>query len=345
MSSPNLSTILNAAPGQYPVPQPQPQQVPTLAKKIKLDNKYFDIKSDIKPWLHRKLAPFGIDIVIERSDDTKIVFKCKYIDNKKPTTKSNTSNTSTIPSKRKTAKLCPFRIRSNYSIRLKLWTLVIVNDNTNKQDINFLSLLESIRIELNKTEVVDTTKNTFDSNHTPNITTSTLMDSSRNSSFSEYLGVDHRHSFDNSLFSTDPSIKRRKISNESNTFNSFGYQKTVSSSTSSIPSTTASTSTVKSPVYSLLNTDSLFQDGNHIQTQVRRIEDTLKDLEKFSNIPTNSKEQIYNNVLNVLNSSITQAKSSPSPPQLPSLPLLPPLPNYNSNYDNNKITLPSIRFN
>lgn len=84
---------------------------------LKLNDKTFTEKSEIKPWLQKELRPTGIDIVIERSDDTKIVFKCKYQSNPK--------------SKSKSKSVCPFRIRANYSIRLKLWTLVVVNKNHN----------------------------------------------------------------------------------------------------------------------------------------------------------------------------------------------------------------------
>lgn len=84
---------------------------------LKLHDKTFTQKAQIKPWLQTQLQPTGIDIVIERSDDTKIVFKCKY----QPCPKS----------KSKVKTVCPFRIRANYSIRLKLWSLVVVNKSHN----------------------------------------------------------------------------------------------------------------------------------------------------------------------------------------------------------------------
>lgn len=37
----------------------------------------FNDKSDIKPWLQKIFYPMGIEIVIERSDSTKVIFKCK----------------------------------------------------------------------------------------------------------------------------------------------------------------------------------------------------------------------------------------------------------------------------
>lgn len=37
----------------------------------------FEDKSDIKPWLQKIFYPQGIELVIERSDTFKVVFKCK----------------------------------------------------------------------------------------------------------------------------------------------------------------------------------------------------------------------------------------------------------------------------
>lgn len=65
----------------------------------------FSRKDSIKPWLTRQLAPWHILVAIERSDNIKIVFRCKS-----------------------GSLLCPFRIRANYLIRSKLWTLLVVLD-------------------------------------------------------------------------------------------------------------------------------------------------------------------------------------------------------------------------
>lgn len=80
-------------------------------RKRKLEGRFFAERAQIKPWLLKRLAPLGIVPVIERSDDSKIVFKCK---------------SRLDPPKHR--RHCPLRIRSNYSIRLRLWTLVLVPD-------------------------------------------------------------------------------------------------------------------------------------------------------------------------------------------------------------------------
>lgn len=94
-----------------------------MEKQIR--EKIFSDRSEIKPWLQAFLSPSGINIVIERSDDTKIVFKCKRI-------KSNCS-------------VCPFRVRANYSSRAKKWTLVVVNSQHNHP------LIQSVRLPEFKT--------------------------------------------------------------------------------------------------------------------------------------------------------------------------------------------------
>lgn len=65
----------------------------------------FSRKDSIKPWLVNQLKPWLICVAIERSDNIKIVFRCKS-----------------------GSLLCPFRVRANYSIRSKLWTLRVVSD-------------------------------------------------------------------------------------------------------------------------------------------------------------------------------------------------------------------------
>ncbi|KAG7806342.1 hypothetical protein KL921_005070 [Ogataea angusta] len=97
--------------------------------------KYFDDKQSIKPWLHSQLVSKGINIVIERSDDTKIVFKCKNSHSFAPSahcakmTKLSKSLTKDAGKRQKGN--CPFRIRANYSLRAKKWSIVVVNDQHN----------------------------------------------------------------------------------------------------------------------------------------------------------------------------------------------------------------------
>ena len=77
----------------------------------------FKDRSEIKPWLQRIFFPQGVDIVIERSDRNKVIFKCK----------------GTVAS---TASACPFRIRATFSLKLKKWNIVIMN-NTHTHPCQF----------------------------------------------------------------------------------------------------------------------------------------------------------------------------------------------------------------
>ena len=56
---------------------------------LHLETQQFNSKDDIKPWLQGALRHNkGIDIVIERSDTTKIIFRCKNNVNEKRIVKS-----------------------------------------------------------------------------------------------------------------------------------------------------------------------------------------------------------------------------------------------------------------
>lgn len=65
----------------------------------------FANKEEIKPWLQQQYAPFQLAVAIERSDNVKIVFRC-----------------------RAGRSLCPFRVRANYSVRSARWTLLVMCD-------------------------------------------------------------------------------------------------------------------------------------------------------------------------------------------------------------------------
>lgn len=109
------------------------------SRTLQLPRRLFKDKSEIKPWLQAQLAPKGISIVIARSDDSKIVFKCKsgskfhghLLNNKGP--RSNTKNSKKHRAGRAHALQpdCPFRIRANFSVRAGTWSLVIVDDRHN----------------------------------------------------------------------------------------------------------------------------------------------------------------------------------------------------------------------
>lgn len=93
---------------------------------LKLECQKFDSKDDIKPWLQDNLqSAKGINVVIERSDTSKIIFKCKNKEKKTKIVESKKPSSKTIIRKHTS---CPFKIRANYSVRNKVWTLLIVSD-------------------------------------------------------------------------------------------------------------------------------------------------------------------------------------------------------------------------
>lgn len=99
-----------------------------------LDNQRFTSRDEIKPWLQDFLLnKKGIHIVIARSDSNKIIFKCKSGKNR------DDMNQKMIKSRRQTS--CPFKVRANYSIRNKVWTLVVIND-THDHDIDGFGLVQ-----------------------------------------------------------------------------------------------------------------------------------------------------------------------------------------------------------
>ena len=64
-------------------------------------------------------------MVIERSDTSKIIFKCKT---RKEKNKNCGVQENCIQTMIRKHTSCPFKIRANYSVRNKVWTLLIVSD-------------------------------------------------------------------------------------------------------------------------------------------------------------------------------------------------------------------------
>ncbi|KAL3232807.1 Iron-regulated transcriptional activator AFT1 [Nakaseomyces bracarensis] len=95
------------------------------SKLIHLDPvPHFTEKLDIKIWLQKMFFPMGIDIVIERSDKCKIIFKCKPSDYRSHEPKEFRADESEDNKRR----LCPFRVRATFSTQLKKWNIVIINN-------------------------------------------------------------------------------------------------------------------------------------------------------------------------------------------------------------------------
>ena len=109
----------------------------------------FRDKAEIKPWLQKIFFPQGIDLVIERSDKSKIIFKCKAVTRPLATPEeaaiTEADNTMTPPEVRNPPSTtdssrtpivttnCPFRIRASYSLKMRKWNIVIVNNTHSHQ--------------------------------------------------------------------------------------------------------------------------------------------------------------------------------------------------------------------
>lgn len=107
----------------------------------------FKDKSEIKPWLQKIFYPQGIEIVIERSDNIKVVFKCKAARRGKNAREKgsippvDTSQASSSPSQKKKRSVsrfntCTFRIRATFSLKRKKWNIVVLN-NTHSHPLKF----------------------------------------------------------------------------------------------------------------------------------------------------------------------------------------------------------------
>lgn len=104
----------------------------------------FKDKADIKPWLQKIFYPQGIEIVIERSDNIKVVFKCKAakrgkqarlqnsIKEPSPNSVGVSVDSSCLQKKKRSVSrfnTCPFRIRATFSLKRKKWNVVVVNNS------------------------------------------------------------------------------------------------------------------------------------------------------------------------------------------------------------------------
>lgn len=123
----------------------------------------FKDKNEIKPWLQKIFYPQGIEIVIERSDRIKVIFKCKASkrskiqgnkradriqsdDDSSTILKKNSTPSTSRKKKRAVSRFntCPFRVRATFSLKRKKWSIVVINNghshplefNPNSDDYN-----------------------------------------------------------------------------------------------------------------------------------------------------------------------------------------------------------------
>lgn len=87
-------------------------------KDLNLEGQVFSDKKEVKPWLLLYLFKSrGIKIVIERSDFHKIIFRCQDTREKKISHGQTRRHIT-----------CPFKIRANYSVRNKTWSITVLNE-------------------------------------------------------------------------------------------------------------------------------------------------------------------------------------------------------------------------
>lgn len=102
----------------------------------------FKERADIKPWLQKIFFPQGIDLVIERSDSGKVIFKCKSNirhEYKKRNSKKNDNDKgddNDSGNHNEPKFCCPFRIRATFSLKLQKWNIVVVN-NVHSHELEF----------------------------------------------------------------------------------------------------------------------------------------------------------------------------------------------------------------
>lgn len=114
----------------------------------------FKSREEIKPWIYSKLHKRGIHLVIERSDTSKVVFKCKNIHKKSvncalanssrsgslvsiasiPTNngkKTKSASASSSGARSSPEQTCPFRLRVSHSVKNKQWIVTITKHEHN----------------------------------------------------------------------------------------------------------------------------------------------------------------------------------------------------------------------
>lgn len=106
----------------------------------------FKDQKDVKLWLQKIFYPLGIEIAIERSDKSKISFKCKalkkadeelHLDHDHTHGNTNSDDLLNDEAKKRRIKspfnTCPFRIRASYKSKSEKWQIVIVNNSHSHQ--------------------------------------------------------------------------------------------------------------------------------------------------------------------------------------------------------------------
>ncbi|CAI8493779.1 unnamed protein product [Hanseniaspora opuntiae] len=133
------------------------------SKLIHLDSvPDFQDSKDVKIWLQKIFYPLGIEIAIERSDKSKITYKCKALKKKDEVHQNNHVHTPVNETKdgvengkKKRVKsqynTCPFRIRASYKIKRKKWEVVILNNfhshqlKFNPDSLNYKQFKDTLR--------------------------------------------------------------------------------------------------------------------------------------------------------------------------------------------------------
>lgn len=94
-------------------------------------------RNSVKIWIQNRLQHLGIHLAIERSDDKKVVLRCR---NKNHDTSSTKVTKGIINDSMMHNNNCMFKIRANFSKKQQKWNISIINDKHNHYLVSELRL-------------------------------------------------------------------------------------------------------------------------------------------------------------------------------------------------------------
>lgn len=184
-------------------------------KGLGLESKRFAEKEQIKPWLLEILLQNkNINIVIERSDKNKIIFKCKSPNGNRR--ESEDGRRVKMGSRR--LNTCPFKLRANYSIRNKEWTILVVND---QHDHSLDSSYEETNLDSKSSKVALSRKKKLISLKNSSMSSNQEDERSSRQTFTPNIQLDDSafsNAIDNSMSNNTPSYKNSSSADVFSTF-------------------------------------------------------------------------------------------------------------------------------
>lgn len=190
----------------------------------------FTTRDDIKPWIHEILDGRGINLVIERSDASKVVFKCKNLHRKSSTPRSTT--TKIINGKQVLKRVrrsipedsCPFRLRVSYSVKYKNWSVNIIKHEHNFSLCSNFGLSQSSPIDHASVAAARQYGNQGINTSRPGLSTkrsyyTSTTPSPNSSSYTNSPAVSTSSNTPHEFLDYEPSFKRQKQFEQSPLYN------------------------------------------------------------------------------------------------------------------------------